>query len=124
MFVKILRLRQTCVHPSLIKLNTKETLTSWKHVLLLEGYVSSKMSKVATLVEEIMKENEKVVTIVSQWVKVLELFEKRFLKDGIKYDFIDGSVSYDDRSSMTLNFNETTDGPSVSFLFRMLSCFI
>jgi SNF2 family DNA or RNA helicase len=82
------------------------------------------MSKVATLVEEIMKENEKVVAIVSQWVKVLELFEKRFLKDGIKYDFIDGSVSYDDRSSMTLNFNETTDGPSVSFLFRMLSCFI
>ncbi len=70
------------------------------------------------------EENKKVVTIVSQWVKVLKLFEKRFLKDSIKYDFIAGSVSYDDRSSMTLNFNETTDGPSVSFLFRMLSCFI
>lgn len=85
----LLRLRQICNHPALIK----------------KGYEgkSGKFEEFTEQLQEVLEENHKVL-VFSQFVKMLELMKKYLDREKISYEYLTGQTR--DRESRVRNFQE------------------
>ncbi len=85
-FAALLRLRQICCHPKLIK---KEVS-------------SGKFEHLKEMLEEITKEGHRVL-LFSQFVQMLDIIKDYFDREGIKYEYLTGSTK--DRQERIDHFN-------------------
>lgn len=90
-FSYLTRLRQICLHPSLV----------------FPEYIgdSGKFKVAHSLIERSLKEDRKIL-VFSQFTSVLDLFGKELEDKDIKYYTLSGSTSSKDRVSLVNNFNE------------------
>ncbi len=73
----LMRLRQVCCHPGLVDLNYRGT--------------AGKFEAFREMLEDILAEGHKVL-VFSQFVKMLEILRQHCEKDGIVYEYLDGST--------------------------------
>lgn len=92
---EIVRLKQACCHPKLV--NEEVDITE-----------SSKERAFFELVEEIVDGEHKAL-IFSQFVKFLKIIETKLKKAGIKYVYLDGSTSINEREKAIKTFQENDD---------------
>lgn len=85
------KLRQVCNHPQLVCKDLEEKVTSGKLEVLEE------------IVREAVAGGHKFL-VFSQFVKMLKLIEEEFQKNGICYEYLDGSTK--DRMQRVNRFNE------------------
>jgi SNF2 family DNA or RNA helicase len=91
----ILKLRQMCTHPSLIK-EFKDS-----------GFESAKFELLKEKIQELVEENHKVV-VFSQFTGMLDIAEKWLKQEMIYYERIDGSVTGRKRQDAVTRFQEST----------------
>lgn len=73
----LMRLRQVCCHPGLVDLNYRGT--------------AGKFEAFREMLEDILAEGHKVL-VFSQFVKMLEILRQHCDKEGIVYEYLDGST--------------------------------
>ena len=88
----LLRLRQICNHPSLVKENYKNK--------------SGKFEEFKELFEKVLGENHKVL-VFSQFVKMLEIIKAYLDQEKIKYEYLTGNTK--DRESCVNNFQNNNE---------------
>jgi SNF2 family DNA or RNA helicase len=76
----LLKLRQVCCDPRLLKIDEKEKIDE-----------SAKLDSLFNLLEELFEENRKVI-LFSQFTSMLEIIEERLLKDGVEYAKLTGAT--------------------------------
>jgi non-specific serine/threonine protein kinase len=94
-FSALLKLRQTALFPVLAD-------SKFKNIQ------SCKFMQLQDMVEEILRENHKIV-IFSQFVKCLEIIKEYFHKKKLQYSYIDGSVDAGRRKIEIDKFQENED---------------
>lgn len=93
----LMRLRQICCHPKLIKENLNP-----------RNLISSKFDYFKEITEEIISENHKVL-VFSQFVEMLELVKEWLIKQNIRFEYLTGSIK--DRKTPVENFNNDPNIP-------------
>ena len=124
----ILRLRQACVHMSLLKKAIEEKdLEKGEQITLPEvlpnineyeevfdeNYMSAKMTALFKELDKVIEAGHKCV-VVSQWLKPLEIVRNHLKKKKISYTEITGAI--DDRQQRVRDFNQKNKGPKVMLL--------
>ena len=95
----LLRLRQVCCDPRLLKNLPPEKLAP-----------SAKLETLIHLIHDIVDGGHKIL-IFSQFVQMLSLVRKEFEKDGLVYEYIDGQTPAKARLEKVERFNEDPDIP-------------
>lgn len=95
----LLRLRQVCCDPRLLKDLPPEKIIS-----------SAKLETLIHLIHDIIDGGHKIL-VFSSFVKMLSLVRKEFEKDGIVYEYIDGQTPAKDRLDKVEKFNADPDIP-------------
>ncbi len=95
----LLRLRQVCCDPRLLKNREQETK---------EG--SSKLDALLNMIDEIVDEGHKIL-VFSQFVEMLTLIRADIEKAGYTYEYIDGQTPAKDRLEKVNRFNADPDIP-------------
>ncbi|MDZ4834986.1 MAG: SNF2-related protein [Candidatus Melainabacteria bacterium] len=95
----LLRLRQVCCDPRLLKNREVDTKMP-----------SAKLETLLHMVDEIVDEGHKIL-IFSQFVEMLTLVRKEFDKSGLVYEYIDGQTPAKDRLDKVNKFNADPDIP-------------
>ncbi|KAE9546549.1 hypothetical protein FO519_010239, partial [Halicephalobus sp. NKZ332] len=126
----ILRLRQACVHMSLLKealdeTDSKEignekiplsevlpTIDEFEE-LFEENYLSAKMTVLLKELDQVIKAGHKCV-VVSQWLRPLKIVAHHLEEKKISYTEITGEVN--DRQERINKFNQKNRGPQVMLL--------
>ncbi|MEA2028907.1 MAG: DEAD/DEAH box helicase [Campylobacterota bacterium] len=98
----LLKLRQVCCHPSLLKL--KEGV---------EAMISAKLELFLELVEELLEEGRKIL-VFSQFTSMLAIIEEELIKREVRYSKLVGSTK--NRESV---INEFREGRSDIFLISL-----
>ncbi len=86
------KIRQLAIHPRLIQPEMEIT-------------ESGKYEEIKRLLYEIIAEDSKVL-IFSQFVGMLQMMKQDFIKEGIQFQYIDGSISAKDREKAVTQFQE------------------
>ncbi|CAN7050800.1 helicase-like transcription factor CHR28 [Brassica rapa] len=106
--VMLLRLRQACDHPWLVKTSSFERVNQ-------SGFTSTKINAVMKTLESLGKQ---VKTLVfSQWTGMLDLVEHSFDKSGVTFRRLDGTMSLVARDNAVKEFN---NDPSVQVMLMSL----
>ncbi|SKA03640.1 DEAD/DEAH box helicase [Selenihalanaerobacter shriftii] len=92
--VALTKLRQVCDHPRLILDDSDKKLSSGKLDVLLE------------IVQDAIAGGHKLI-VFSQFVKMLKLIKNRFKKNGIEFEYLDGSTR--NRMERVNRFNQSSD---------------
>jgi SNF2 family DNA or RNA helicase len=95
----LLRLRQVCCDPRLLKNREVDTKVS-----------SAKLETLMHMIEEIIDEGHKIL-VFSQFVEMLTLVRKEFEVNGIPYEYIDGQTPAKDRLDKVNKFNSDESIP-------------
>jgi len=98
----LLKLRQVCCHPSLLKLKEQ-----------IDEMVSAKLELFLELVEELLEEGRKIL-VFSQFTSMLALIEEELIKREVRYSKLVGSTK--NRESV---INEFREGRSDIFLISL-----
>jgi superfamily II DNA or RNA helicase len=93
----LLKLRQVCNHPRLLKLPVEE-----------EKLVSSKMEMLQEMVHELVSEGHRAL-IFSQFTEMLAIVREWLDEEQIEYEYLDGSTK--DRAERVRRFNEDPTVP-------------
>ncbi|HAR62531.1 MAG: hypothetical protein DKM50_02510 [Candidatus Margulisiibacteriota bacterium] len=93
----LMRLRQICCHPKLIKDN-----------IATKQQISSKFDYFKEIVTEIISEKHKIL-IFSQFVEMLDIIKLWLIKQNIPYEYLTGSIK--DRRKPVESFNNNPDIP-------------
>ncbi|KAH0868813.1 hypothetical protein HID58_075835 [Brassica napus] len=106
--VMLLRLRQACDHPWLVKTSSVERVNQ-------SVFTSTKINAVMKTLESLGKQ---VKTLVfSQWTGMLDLVEHSFVKSGVTFRRLDGTMSLVARDKAVKEFN---NDPSVQVMLMSL----
>ncbi|MCP4152704.1 MAG: SWF/SNF helicase family protein, partial [bacterium] len=89
----MLRLRQICLAPQLVEKK-------------FQGVSSIKFNHFKELLEDILSEGHKVL-VFSQFVKVLGMIREHLDEEGVKYSYLDGSISLKKREREIKVFQES-----------------
>ncbi|RZC32772.1 SNF2 N, Helicase C, and/or DEAD domain containing protein [Asbolus verrucosus] len=118
--VQLLRLRQLCCHPFLVKkVNEKPKTTNLLEQMnkltiknedldsvFSENRQSSKIKILLKMLKEkIVSQNDKAI-VVSQWTSFLQLIAIHLKKNTIKFDNLDGSIAIKERANIVDKFND------------------
>lgn len=142
-FVLLLRLRQLCCHPSLLKSwvsqkdlegseienSSEEKLNSFtnalsenclnaKNPIFDPYYVSSKIKIMLDIIKDrfVQTGNSDKIVIVSEWISYLRIIGHFLETIGITYDMYDGSLTIEERDEVLRSFNLKQGGPKVLLL--------
>jgi superfamily II DNA or RNA helicase len=96
----LLRLRQVCCDPRLLKNNEKADA----------DIPSSKLTALLAMISEIVEEGHKIL-VFSQFVEMLTLVRKELEAAGYTYEYIDGQVPAKDRLDRVNRFNADASIP-------------
>lgn len=88
----LLKLRQICCHPPLLKSEDTKKITA-----------SAKLEALTELIENLLQEGRRIV-IFSQFVEMLKVIEKTLQKKGISYSMLTGQTK--DRATVVNQFQE------------------
>ncbi|BAK81723.1 DEAD/DEAH box helicase [Candidatus Arthromitus sp. SFB-rat-Yit] len=91
MLSALTRLRQICCDPKVI-------FEDYSHG-------SSKIDTLMDIIDEYIKNNKKII-IFSNFTTVLKIIRDKFIKNNIKYTYLDGSVPSKDRIDIVNDFNQ------------------
>ncbi|KAF8118270.1 hypothetical protein N665_0005s0038 [Sinapis alba] len=112
--VMLLRLRQACDHPQLVK-TSKESYEG-EHLLLKQSDFTS--TKIKAMMETLESLGKQVKTLVfSQWTGMLDLVEHSFVRNGVTFRRLDGTMSLVTRDKAVKEFN---NDPSVQVMLMSL----
>jgi len=95
----LLRLRQVCCDPRLLKNRENENKIA-----------SAKLETLLHMIEEIVDEGHKIL-VFSQFVEMLTLVRKEFEVKGLPYEYIDGQTPAKERLDRVNKFNADPDIP-------------
>ncbi|KAJ0239112.1 SNF2-related [Hirschfeldia incana] len=109
--VMLLRLRQACDHPTLVHTSSESYVERVKQI----DFTSTKIKTVMKTLESLGKQ---VKTLVfSQWTGMLDLVELNFVKSGVTFRRLDGTMSLVARDKAVKEFN---NDPSVQVMLLSL----
>lgn len=95
----LLRLRQVCCDPRLLKNREDE-----------RAYPSAKLGALMEMIDEIVDEGHKVL-LFSQFVEMLTLIRSELEKAGYTYEYLDGQTPAKERLERVNRFNQAADIP-------------
>ncbi|KAJ4890975.1 SNF2 domain-containing protein / helicase domain-containing protein / zinc finger protein-related [Raphanus sativus] len=109
--VMLLRLRQACDHPQLVRSSEESAVEPARH----SDFTSTKIKAVMETLQSLGKQ---VKTLVfSQWTGMLDLVEYNFVKNGVTFRRLDGTMSLAARDKAVKEFN---NDPSVQVMLMSL----
>ncbi|KAF3580403.1 hypothetical protein DY000_02028931 [Brassica cretica] len=109
--VMLLRLRQACDHPQLVK-TSKEPYGDHHLRVKQSDFTSTKIKAVMKTLESQVK-----TLVFSQWTGMLDLLEHNFVKNGVTFRRLDGTMSLVTRDKAVKEFN---NDPSVQVMLMSL----
>lgn len=95
----LLRLRQVCCDPRLLKSPTDKPVNQ-----------SSKLDALVNMIGEIVDEGHKIL-VFSQFVEMLAIIRKELEKNGYTYEYLDGQTPAKERLDRVERFNATPEIP-------------
>ncbi|KAG2298377.1 hypothetical protein Bca52824_034849 [Brassica carinata] len=111
--VMLLRLRQACDHPQLVKTSEE---SHGEHLAVKESdFASTKIKAVMETLESLGKQVK--ILVFSQWTGMLDLVEYNFVRNGVTFRRLDGTMSLVARDKAVKEFN---NDPSVQVMLLSL----